>query len=81
MCLTCVDTVVGLQLVLQAEPLSAAVTFIRLLSGVDALVTLQRALVTEAAPAELALERVVTCRAERQRLSLSPVLIKESGFF
>lgn len=53
----------GLQLVLEAELLSAAVTFIRLLSGVDALVTLQRALVTEAAPTELALERVVTCHA------------------
>lgn len=66
MWLTCVDTVVGLQLVLEAELLSAAVTFIRLLSGMDALVTLQRALVTEAAPTELALERVVTCHAEKQ---------------
>lgn len=51
----------------EAELLAAAVTFIRLLSGVDALVTLQSALVTEAAPAELTLERVVTCRAARQR--------------
>lgn len=74
----------GLQLVLEAELLSAAVTFIRLLSGVDALVTLQRAFVTEAAPTELALERVVTCHAEKQQLSLSPeciFLIKGSGFF
>lgn len=52
-------TVVGLQLVLEAELLPAAVTFIGLLPGVDALVALQRALVSEAAPAELALERVV----------------------
>lgn len=67
MWLTCMDAVVGLQLVLEAEFLATAVTFIRLLSGVDALVTLQSALVTEAAPAELALERVVTCRTERQQ--------------
>lgn len=53
--------VVGLQLVLQAELLPAAVTFVRLLPGVDALVALQRVLVPEAAPAELALVRVVAC--------------------
>lgn len=58
---TCVHPVVGLQLVLQAELLPAAVTFVRLLPGVDALVALQRVLVPEAAPAELALIRVVAC--------------------
>lgn len=58
------DAVVRLQLVLEAEPLAAAVTFIRLLSGVDALVALQRAVVTETASAELTLERVVTCHTE-----------------
>lgn len=58
---TCVHPVVGLQLVLQAELLPAAVTFVGLLPGVDALVALQRVLVPEAAPAELALVRVVAC--------------------
>lgn len=58
---TCVHPVVGLQLVLQAEFLPAAVTFVGLLPGVDAFVALQRVLVSEAAPAELALVRVVTC--------------------
>lgn len=53
--------VVGLQLVLQAEFLPAAITFVGLLPGVDAFVALQRVLVSEAAPAELALVRVVTC--------------------
>lgn len=56
---TCVHAVVGFQLVLEAELLPAAVTFVGLLPGVDALVALQRALVPEAAPAELALVRVV----------------------
>lgn len=54
-------TVVGLQLVLEAEFLPTAVTFIGLLAGVDALVALQRALISKAAPAELALVRVVPC--------------------
>lgn len=45
----------------EAELLAAAVTFIGLLSGVDALVSFQRALVSEAASAELAFKRVVTC--------------------
>lgn len=58
---TCVHTVVGFQLVLEAELLPTSVTFIGLLPGVDALVALQRALVPEAAPAELALEWVVPC--------------------
>lgn len=53
--------VVGLQLVLQAELLPAAVTFVGLLPGVDAFVALQRVLVSEAAPAELALVRMVPC--------------------
>lgn len=56
---TCVHAVVGFQLVLEAELLPAAVTFVGLLPSVDALVALQRALVPEAAPAELALVRVV----------------------
>lgn len=48
----------------EAELLATAVTFIGLLSGVDALMSLQRALVSEAAAAELALKRVVTCWTE-----------------
>lgn len=51
----------GFQLVLEAEFLPTAVTFIGLLPGVDALVALQRALISKAAPAELALVRVVPC--------------------
>lgn len=58
---TCVHPVVGFQLVLQAELLAAAVTFVGLLAGVDALVALQRVLVSEAAAAELALVRMVAC--------------------
>lgn len=58
---TCVHTVVGFQLVLEAELLPTAVTFIGLLPGVDALVALQRALISEAAPAELALVWMVPC--------------------
>lgn len=58
---TCVHTVVGLQLVLEAELLPTAVTFVGLFPGVDALVALQSVLVTEAAPAELALIWMVTC--------------------
>lgn len=54
-------TVVGFQLVLEAELLPTAVTFIGLLPGVDAFVALQRALISEAAPAELALKWVVPC--------------------
>lgn len=54
-------SVVGFQLVLEAELLPAAVTFIGLLPGVDALVALQRALISEAAPTELALIWVVPC--------------------
>lgn len=58
---TCVHAVVGFQLVLEAELLPAAVTFVGLLPSVDAFVALQRALVPEAAPAELALVRMVPC--------------------
>lgn len=58
---TCVHTVVGFQLVLEAELLPAAVTFVGLLPSVDAFVALQRALVPEAAPAELALVRMIPC--------------------
>ena len=56
----------GLQLVLEAELLAAAVTFVGLLARVDALVALQRALVAEAAPAELALVRVVAGWGQRE---------------
>lgn len=59
---TCVDSVVGLQLVLEAKLLATAVALIGLLTGVDTLVALQRALVPEAAAAELALVGVVTCK-------------------
>lgn len=52
----------GLQLVLEAELLATAVALVGLLTGVDALVALQRALVPEAAAAELALVGVVTCK-------------------
>lgn len=64
---TCVHTVVGFQLVLEAELLPAAITFIGLLPSVDAFVALQRALISEAAPAELALERVVPCWRARRK--------------
>lgn len=64
---TCVHAVVGLQLVLEAELLPAAVTFIGLLPGVDAFVALQRALITETTPTELALVWVVpSCKEGRQ---------------
>lgn len=59
---TCVHPVVGLQLVLQAELLAAAVALVGLLPGVDALVALQGALVPKAAAAELALVGVVACK-------------------
>lgn len=58
-------SVVGFQLVLEAELLPTAVTFIGLLPGVDAFVALQRALVPEAAPAELTLVRVIPGCGER----------------
>lgn len=73
---TCVHTVVGFQLVLEAELLPAAVTFVGLLPGVDALVALQCALVPEAAPAELALVRVVpSWKVEETYIDLSPLPI------
>lgn len=56
------DPVVGLQLVLEAELLATAVALVGLLAGVDALVALQRALIPEAAAAELTLVGVVTCK-------------------
>lgn len=59
---TCVDSVVGLQLVLEAELLATAIALIGLLTGVDALVALQRALVPEAAAAELTLIGMVSCK-------------------
>lgn len=62
--LTCVDAVVRLQLVLEAEPLPAAVALVRLLARVDALVAPQGPVVSEAAPAVLALEGVVAWKQE-----------------
>lgn len=53
------NTIVRLQLVLQTEPLPAAVALVRLLPRVDAFMAPQRAVISEAAPAELALERVI----------------------
>lgn len=68
---TCVHTVVGFQLVLEAELLPTAVTFIGLLPSVDAFVALQRALISKAAPAELALVWVVPCwNVEKKKRSL-----------
>lgn len=68
---TCVHTVVGFQLVLEAEFLPTAVTFIGLLPGVDAFVALQRALISKAAPAELTLVWVVPCcKVEKKKQSL-----------
>lgn len=67
--------VVGFQLVLQAEFLPAAVTFVGLLPGVDAFVALQRVLVSEAAPAELALVRMVACWKVGERRTLSVPLL------
>lgn len=52
-------TVVCLELVFEAEPLPAAVALIRLLSCVDAFMAPQRAVVSEAAPAEFTLKRVI----------------------
>lgn len=72
-------TVVGLQLVFEAKFLATAITFVGLLAGMDALVALQRALIAEAAPAELALVRVVTCHAETvQNLSFHGLKNTES---
>lgn len=58
---TCVYTIVCLQLVLEAEPLAAAVALVRLLPSVDALVAPQRPVIPETAPAVLALKRVIAC--------------------
>lgn len=68
--LTCVDAVVRLQLVLEAEPLAAAVALVRLLPRVDALVAPQGPVVSEAAPAVLTLERVVACK-QRSRVRMA----------
>lgn len=54
-----------LQLVLEAEPLAAAVALVRLLPRVDALVAPEGPVVSEAAPAVLTLERVVACKQGR----------------
>lgn len=58
---TCVHPIVRLQLVLEAELLATAVALVGLLSGVDALVALECALIPEATATELTLVRVVTC--------------------
>lgn len=90
---TCVHTVVCLQLVLEAEPLAAAVALIRLLPGVDALVAPQRPVIPETAPAVFALERVIACENKQKKKqtrgacgpprrpresSLAPVCVKGS---
>lgn len=59
--LPCVHAVVRLQLVFEAEPLAAAVALVRLLSSVDAFMAPQSAVISETAPTELTLKRVVTC--------------------
>lgn len=59
---TCVHPIVRLQLVLEAELLATTIAFVGFLACVDAFVTLERALVPEAATTELTLVRVVTCR-------------------
>lgn len=69
---TCVNPVVRLQLVLEAELLATAVTLIGLLPCVDALVALECALIPEAAAAELTLIWVVTC--ENNRLDIRSLL-------
>lgn len=70
----------GFQLVLEAELLPTAVTFIGLLPGVDAFVALQRALISKAAPAELTLIWVVPCwNAEKKEPSLLHLQTREKG--
>lgn len=59
--LPCVHSVVRLQLVFEAEPLATAVAFVRLLSSVDAFMAPQCTVITETAPTELTLKRMVTC--------------------
>lgn len=65
-----------LQLVLEAEPLAAAVALVRLLPRVDALVAPQRPVVSEAAPAVLTLERVVACK-QRSRVRMATDTLAE----
>lgn len=62
---TCVHPVVRLQLVLEAELLATAIALVGLLTRVDALVALKRALVPEAAATELTLVWVVACANRR----------------
>lgn len=57
--LTCVYAIVRLQLVLEAEPLPAAIALVRLLPRVDALVAPQGPVVSEAAPTVFTFEGVV----------------------
>lgn len=59
--LTCVHSIVRLQLVLQAELLATAIAFIGFLARVDAFVALECALVPEAAATEFTLIWVVAC--------------------
>lgn len=58
---TCVHPIVRLQLVLEAELLATAIALIGFLARVDAFVTLEGALIPEAAATELTLIRVVAC--------------------
>lgn len=68
---TCVNPVVRLQLVLEAELLATAITLIGLLPCVDALVALECALIPEAAATELTLVWVVTCEKDGQDQTFS----------
>lgn len=58
--LACMNSVMRFQLVLEAELFAAAVTFVGLLPGMDALVALQRTFIPETATTELALVWMVT---------------------
>lgn len=77
---TCVNPVVRLQLVLEAEFLATSVALVGLLPSVDALVALECALVPEAAATELTLVWVVTCedRELTQILASSCLCFRDS---
>lgn len=71
-------TIVRLQLVLEAEPLAAAVALVRLLPGVDALVAPQCPVIPKTAPAVLALKRVIACEKKKQQNVLTRLCFKGS---
>lgn len=77
---TCVNPVVRLQLVLEAEFLATSVALVGLLPSVDALVALECALIPEAAATELTLVWVVTCedRELTQILASSCLCFRDS---